>query len=298
MRVLVTWGSARGGTAEIGHILATALRRDGIAVQSLPPDRVSSLEGFDAVIIGGALYANRWHRDARRFVRRHLRALRRVPVWLYSSGPLDDAADHAPIPPTGQVAALMKRIGARGHVTFGGRLAPDATGFPARAMAREHSGDWRNPERIRAWADELAAVLPTAAPGVAEDPRARTLPRLAAYAAGAGAITALARLATNAIGFHASTIALDAVVALIAIAALAYVYFKPGSARDPLPTAAAFTAAAFLADALVLWGRLGTAAGVIALVTTAAVAGLTVCSIGGVLSTLPWTRPPTSQHAA
>src|SRR5688572_1138025 len=139
MRVLVTWGSERGGTEGIARILAEALRRDGIDVEARPPERASPA-GFDAVIVGGALYANRWHRKARRFVRRHLEALRRVPVWFFSSGPLDDSAEHDEIAATNQVAAMMARVGARGHVTFGGRLERDAKGFAARAMAKEHGG--------------------------------------------------------------------------------------------------------------------------------------------------------------
>ena len=81
-----------------------------------------ALEGIDTVAGAGALYANRWHRDARRFVRRNTAALRELPVWLVSSGPLSDSAEHQEIPPTRQVAKLAKRVGARGHVTFGGRL--------------------------------------------------------------------------------------------------------------------------------------------------------------------------------
>ena len=51
------------------------------------------------------------------------------------------------------------RIGAHGHVTFGGRLPADAKGFPASAMAKTHAGDWRDPERIRGWAAEVAMEL-------------------------------------------------------------------------------------------------------------------------------------------
>jgi hypothetical protein len=29
-------------------------------------------------------------------------------------------------------------------------------GFPASAMAKTHAGDWRDPERIRGWAAEVA----------------------------------------------------------------------------------------------------------------------------------------------
>jgi menaquinone-dependent protoporphyrinogen oxidase len=57
------------------------------------------------------------------------------------------------------VRELLERIGARGHVTFGGRLAADAKGFPASAMAKTHAGDWRDPDRIRGWAAEVAMEL-------------------------------------------------------------------------------------------------------------------------------------------
>ena len=58
-----------------------------------------------------------------------------------------------------QVQELVERIGARGHVTFGGRLPADAKGFPASAMARTNAGDWRDPERIRGWAADVAMKL-------------------------------------------------------------------------------------------------------------------------------------------
>jgi menaquinone-dependent protoporphyrinogen oxidase len=181
-RVLVTWGSERGGTEGLARMLAEDLRRDGIDVRAGPADTVDSLRDVDAVIVGGALYMNRWHRQARRFVRRHARELCCKPVWFFSSGPLDATADSKDIPPTAQVAMLMRRIGARGHVTFGGRLARDASGVIAQAMAKTRNGDWRNPERVRAWADELAQMLPTARPGVASVPTGGLIARVMAYA--------------------------------------------------------------------------------------------------------------------
>ncbi|MGZ8814001.1 MAG: flavodoxin domain-containing protein [Mycobacterium sp.] len=109
---------------------------------------VYDLAGFE-VIVAGALYANRWHRDARRFVKRNAAALRKLPVWLVSSGPLDESAEQSDIPATPQVRKLAAAGGARGHVTFGGRLAQDAMGFPASAMAKTNAGDWRDPEHVR-----------------------------------------------------------------------------------------------------------------------------------------------------
>jgi menaquinone-dependent protoporphyrinogen oxidase len=136
MRVLVTFGSARGGTEGLAEMVAAGLREDGLAVDVLPASEVRNLAGYDAVIVGGALYAFRWHRDARRFAKRHAAELRQRPTYFFSSGPLDDSAARGDIPPVKGARALMERTGARGHVTFGGRLSPDATGFPASAMAK------------------------------------------------------------------------------------------------------------------------------------------------------------------
>ncbi|HEY0705866.1 MAG TPA: hypothetical protein VGG33_03670, partial [Polyangia bacterium] len=86
-------------------------------------------------------------------------ALRRRPVWFFSSGPLDDSASKSEIPPVKSVARLMAMVRARGHATFGGRLAPEARGFIAGAMAKNHPGDWRDPPHIRAWAAETATCL-------------------------------------------------------------------------------------------------------------------------------------------
>jgi hypothetical protein len=61
----------------------------------------------------------------------------------------------------------MERIGARGRVSLGGRFSVDAKGLPATAMAKRLSGDWRNPDRFRAWTRELARALPHARPGPA-----------------------------------------------------------------------------------------------------------------------------------
>jgi menaquinone-dependent protoporphyrinogen oxidase len=157
MRVLIAFGSKRGGTAGLADMIGDALRVAGCETVVSPATGIYDLTEFDAVIVASALYANRWHRDARRFVRRNTAALRKLPVWLVSSGPLDDSAEHKDIPPTKQVAKLAKRIGARGHVTFGGRLSPHATGFPASAMAKTHAGDWRNQACVRRWAESLLA---------------------------------------------------------------------------------------------------------------------------------------------
>jgi menaquinone-dependent protoporphyrinogen oxidase len=140
-------------------MVADALRDEGFTVEVTPARSARNLEGYEAVVVGGALYALRWHRDARRFVKRHTHELRTRPTYLFSSGPLDDSAVKGVIPPVKSVKALMDKVGARRHVTFGGRLSPDARGFPASAMAKKKAGDWRDANHVRSWVHEISVDL-------------------------------------------------------------------------------------------------------------------------------------------
>jgi menaquinone-dependent protoporphyrinogen oxidase len=160
--VLVAYGTRNDSTAGIADMITLALHSEGINAEARPAGQVRDVSRYDAVVLGGALYAGRWHRDARRFARRHAAALRDRPVWLFSSGPLDTSADSTDIPPVPQAADAAARLGAREHVTFGGRLTEQARGFIARAMVRNgRGGDFRNPQRIAGWAHAIAAYLLT-----------------------------------------------------------------------------------------------------------------------------------------
>jgi menaquinone-dependent protoporphyrinogen oxidase len=159
MNVLVAHGSKRGGTAEIAQRIGDVLRARGFDVHVAPAHEVRDLRKYDAVLVGGALYAGRWVGEARQFVLRHRAALRERHVWFFSSGPLDDSARAEEIAPTPQVAELLAHVGANGHVTFGGRLLPDAHGFVASSMAKKRAGDWRDMPHVEAWACEVALHL-------------------------------------------------------------------------------------------------------------------------------------------
>ena len=159
MRVLVAYGSKRGGTSGLAQMIAEELGGMGLETVVQPARKVKSLESSDAVVVAGALYANRWHRDARHFTRRHAKALRERPVWLVSSGPLDASAVAGDIAPVRHVAIAMSMVAARGQVTFGGRLEADAKGFPASAMAKKRAGDWRDRDHVHRWAASVAGEL-------------------------------------------------------------------------------------------------------------------------------------------
>ncbi|HEX5901233.1 MAG TPA: flavodoxin domain-containing protein [Solirubrobacteraceae bacterium] len=160
--VLVAYASKHEATAEIAQRIAAAMREAGCAAEARPASEVRDLSGYRAVVLGSAVYANRWRPAARTFARRHVRALRDMPVWLFSSGPLGSVDEHptAPMPPLAE--RLMARLDARECVMFGGRVPLDPGNFIERAMAKNtppERSDARDWPAIEAWARGVAAQL-------------------------------------------------------------------------------------------------------------------------------------------
>ena len=159
MKILIVYGSKMEGTAGIASMLGNALLSFGVHADVVRAEDAVPPRGYDAVIVGSGLYAGRWRHPARQFVTRNANSLVEIPTWFFSSGPLDDSARSHDIPATRQVTRLMSRVGARGHMTFGGRLLSDAKGFPASSMAKTHAGDWRDSEQIKGWARRIVEEL-------------------------------------------------------------------------------------------------------------------------------------------
>ncbi|MFK0175113.1 flavodoxin domain-containing protein [Streptomyces xanthochromogenes] len=158
--MLVVYGTRNGSTQEIAESIGNSLRTEGLAVDVRPAADVRDVCPYSAVVVGGGLYANRWHRDARRFVRRHRRPLGDRSLWLFSSGPLDPSAGERDIPPVPGVRRIADRLGARGHATFGGRLDDTATGRLARMIVKSgKGGDFRDFGKVTAWASGIADAL-------------------------------------------------------------------------------------------------------------------------------------------
>lgn len=163
MTVLVAYASKRGSTAEIAETVAATLRREGLKVCLEPAGEVRSLERFDAVVLGSAVYMKRWRGDARHFLKKHRKALRQMPFWVFSSGPVGDPAKDDPKwtePP--KLAEKIDDLGGRGHVVFGGCAPAEPRGMMERAMVdgipKEYR-DRRDWDEIRAWAKQVASDL-------------------------------------------------------------------------------------------------------------------------------------------
>lgn len=160
MKILVSVASRHGATGEIGEVIADVLRDAGLAVQTRSPADVTSLDDFDAVVLGSAVYAGRWMEAARHFAQRHHEQLRARPVWLFSSGPI--GVPLAPVEESADAVKLAGDLAARDHRTFAGRIDPDALGWVERTitrMVKAPDGDFRDWEAVRSWADDIARSL-------------------------------------------------------------------------------------------------------------------------------------------
>ena len=135
MKVLVVAASRHGATAEIAEAIGARLRERGHVVDVGNPAELTSPAGYGAVIIGSAVYAGSWLKDAREFVKRNADALSAARVWLFSSGPLDDS--DSPVSSADDKAAAGNLTSARLRVAPSGspRTSPPAADccpcFPA-----------------------------------------------------------------------------------------------------------------------------------------------------------------------
>jgi menaquinone-dependent protoporphyrinogen oxidase len=160
--VLVTYGSRNGGTAEIARWIGETLTGEGVRTDVLPATAVRDLGPYTAVVLGSGVYEGRWLTEATHFARRHHKALVRIPVWLFSSGPLDPSAAERDIPPVRGALRIADALDARDHVTFGGRLTKGARGVIARViLSQGKGGDFRDREQIRTWTRAIAAEITT-----------------------------------------------------------------------------------------------------------------------------------------
>jgi menaquinone-dependent protoporphyrinogen oxidase len=88
--VLVGYASAYGSTQEVAEKVAERLRARGLEVDTRDVESVRSIDGYDAVVFGGALYYFWLIRKGARFVRRFRKALAARPLAVFGMGPLEE----------------------------------------------------------------------------------------------------------------------------------------------------------------------------------------------------------------
>jgi menaquinone-dependent protoporphyrinogen oxidase len=165
MKVLVAAATKYRATAEIADAIGEVLSKRGLEVTVLQPEQVPGVDGYDAVVLGSAVYTGHWMPEASEFARRYDHALATRPLWLFSSGPVGDpggklaqAMGKDPV----EIAEIRQATHARDHRMFAGKLERRHLGLLQRTallVVRGLEGDFRDWGAIRAWAAEIAGSL-------------------------------------------------------------------------------------------------------------------------------------------
>ena len=162
--VLVAYATRYGSTREVAEAVADTLRDRGLTADLQTMKAVRTLEGYDAVVLGAALYMYRWHRDARRFLSRQRKALAELPVAIFALGPVKSPRDEEEW--RGSREQLDSELAKNPWLKpvaveiLGGKFDPATLRFPMNLFAgSEPASDSRDWAAIRAWASELVDKL-------------------------------------------------------------------------------------------------------------------------------------------
>lgn len=160
MTILLAASSRHGSTDSVAEVIAERLREAGYDVDVAKPENVTDVSGYDAFILGSAVYMTHWMSEAVDFTTRFRDALERHPVWAFSVGlsglPKGSVTDPHRIGP------VLLAIDPENHATFAGRFDPSRLSLRERTIARlggASEGDYRDFDAVRAWADTIVARL-------------------------------------------------------------------------------------------------------------------------------------------
>lgn len=192
-KILVTYATMAGSTAEVAQAVGEELERSGLEVEVLPISQVQDVAGYAGVVAGGPMIMG-WHRAAAGFLRKHRAAWQRVPLAVFITAmsltqtgetsvggvpvTVDEKLPKAPETPGklsfreryARLANYLRPILAATRPAkpasvgvFGGRLEYGRLKVWAVLFAmliiRAPAGDRRNWDAIRSWARELPEIF-------------------------------------------------------------------------------------------------------------------------------------------
>jgi menaquinone-dependent protoporphyrinogen IX oxidase len=81
-KILVTYATMAGSTAEVAQVVGDELTNFGYQVDVLPLSDVRNLQPYEAVVVGGPMIMG-WHRAALRFMKKHREDFKRIPLAVF-----------------------------------------------------------------------------------------------------------------------------------------------------------------------------------------------------------------------
>ena len=83
-KILVTYASRAGSTAEIAEAIGKTIARNGIEVDVLPMQAVKDLSPYGAILAGSPIRGAKWLPEAMRFIQLHQRELVNKPFATFT----------------------------------------------------------------------------------------------------------------------------------------------------------------------------------------------------------------------
>jgi menaquinone-dependent protoporphyrinogen oxidase len=168
-KILVTYASKYGSTREIAERVGQVLDQAGLQVDVLPVNNGQDLSAYQAVIVGSAIYIDKWPKEAVRFLQSHERELAARSVWLFSSGPTGegnpvDLVEGKCLP--AELKPVVDRIHPRDVTVFHGHINPARMNtiekWAIKNLKKKPFGDFRDWNMIEEWAIFVAAAVMSA----------------------------------------------------------------------------------------------------------------------------------------
>ncbi|RPI33639.1 MAG: protoporphyrinogen oxidase [Chloroflexota bacterium] len=170
-KVIVTYASKYGATAEIAEKIGAVLCQAGLSADVMPMDAVRDLNAYQAVVLGSGIYIGQWNKKAAAFLKAHEKCLEERQVWLFSSGPTGEGDPVALVKGQRIPAALQpvaERIHPRDIAVFHGYINPGKVNFLVKwvikNIVKAPFGDYRDWDSIVRWATGIASTLQNAEP--------------------------------------------------------------------------------------------------------------------------------------
>jgi menaquinone-dependent protoporphyrinogen oxidase len=168
-RVLVTYASRTGSTAEVAQAIGKTLSEGGLQVDVMPMHEVADVTPYGAVVAGSAIRGSKWLPEAVQFIQTHRLELARkrfatftvcITMAMKNAESYRSAVMGWIAPVRGMVRPLSEGLFA-GRLDFGKMpLNRDTLLFRLSvALGVFPRGDHRDWNAIRAWAENLKPLL-------------------------------------------------------------------------------------------------------------------------------------------
>jgi menaquinone-dependent protoporphyrinogen oxidase len=153
MKVLVAYATRYGSTAEVADKIGEVMRSKGAEVDVRDIKEKPDPAGYDAAVVGGAVYIMMLNGKTKGFVAKHKKTLRNIPVaYFVVCGTLKDDTPENRVKIGNKLNPMKKKVAPVDVGLFGGALDP-AKG--PKMMADEPAFDYRDWDAITAWSEGI-----------------------------------------------------------------------------------------------------------------------------------------------